>query len=76
MKKVGRRIPSSLNIKPHENFRGYLAQSFLKTFGQNLSALAISDHLKKISPGQNGTEFRPPPGLFQLCGGPTPEPFC
>ena len=54
------------------DFRPY---DFLKNLGQFLSALAISGHSERFSPGVNGSEVGGPEGLFIYMGPPTSEPF-
>ena len=47
----------------------------MKNVGRNLSALEISGHLKKISPGPNGSEVGRQITLNSLARHPTSEPF-
>ena len=56
-----------------ENFRGCLPQYPPKNLGQFLSALAISGHSERFSPGQICSEVGGPEGLFRARGPPTSE---
>ena len=40
-----------------------------------MSGVAISGHLERFSPGQNGSEVGRPEGLSKAIGRPTSEPF-
>ena len=61
--------------RARENFRGCLPQSSLKNLGQILTVVAISGHLERFSPGQNGSEVGRQTTLNSLAGHPTSEPF-
>ena len=59
--------------RPRENFRGFSARWFLKNLGQFLSALAISGHSERFSPGVNGSEVGGPIYMNSPPGPPTSE---
>ena len=59
--------------RPREIFWGFSALWFLKNLGQFLSALAISGHLERFSPGTISSEVGGPEGLFRARGPPTSE---
>ena len=59
--------------RPREIFWGFSALWFLKYLGQFLSALAISGHSERFSPGPNGSEVGRPEGLWLTLGPPTLE---
>ena len=61
------------HIRPREIFRGFSALWFLKYLGQFLSALAISGHSERFSPGKIRSEVGCPGGLFKAIGCPTSE---
>ena len=63
------------HCRARENFRGCLPQSSLKNLGQILTVPAISGHLERFSPGQNGPKVGCPVRLFQVIWLPTSEPF-
>ena len=65
----------AVGIRPREIFREFSALWFLKNLGQFLSALAISGHSERFSPGQNGPEVGGPEGLWLTTGPPTLGPF-
>ena len=62
-----------LSARPREIFRGFSALWFLKYLGQFLSALAISGHSERFSPGKIRSEVGRPEGLFKAIGWPTSE---
>ena len=61
--------------RPREIFRGFSALWFLKYLGQFLSALAISGHSERFSPGKIRSEVGGPLALNSPSGRPTSEPF-
>ena len=63
----------STHFRPREIFRGFSALWFLKYLGQFLSALAISGHSERFSPGKIRSEVGRPEGLFKAIGWPTSE---
>ena len=62
-------------IRPRKNFWSCLSQRFFQKLVQNMSGVAISSHLKKDLPGQNGSKVEPAGGLFQAISCPTSDPF-
>ena len=56
-------------------FREFSALWFLKNLAQFLSALAISGHSERFSPGPNGSEVGGPVYINSPSGPPTLEPF-
>ena len=62
-----------LRVRPRENFRGFSARWFLKNLGQFLSALAISGHSERFSPGEIRSEVGGPIYINSPPGPPTSE---
>ena len=65
----------STHFRPREIFRGFSALWFLKYLGQFPSALAISGHSERFSPGNIRSEVGRPEGLWLTLGPSTSEPF-
>ena len=61
--------------RPREIFWGFSALWFLKNLSTFLSALAISGHSERFSPGPNGSEVGGPIYINNPSGPPTSEPF-
>ena len=57
-------IPVFMIGRPREIFFWFKSQRFLKNLGQSLSALAISGHLERFSPGPMRSEVGHPGMLF------------
>ena len=65
--------PTGMLTRPGEIFWRFWSQWFLNTLGHNLSALAISGHSERISPGKIRSEAGRPGGLFKAIWHPTLE---